>query len=63
MRRKLRKARRDKFGRNLSPKRDPYRINDVLYNGTHKLEDFGGNLIWWTWNVMNLKMYYKDVTF
>jgi len=48
MRRKLRKARRDKFGRNLSPKRDPYRINDVLYNGTHKLEDFGGNLIWWT---------------
>ncbi|KAG8380730.1 hypothetical protein BUALT_Bualt06G0046300 [Buddleja alternifolia] len=38
---------------------DPYRVREVVKEGTYKLEDLGGKHIPRSWNAEHLRKYYK----
>ena len=56
----MRKAHPYQLENKLSPKwTGPFRVTDVLGNGTYKLETLEEGVIPRTWNVANLKFYFS----
>jgi len=56
----MRKAHQYEMENKLSPKwTGPFRITEVLGNGTYRLETLEGGAIPRTWNATHLKFYYS----